>query len=191
MNEIDAELCAALQKCAEGDKQAFTFIYESTSKALFHIVRNFLSDEDLAHDVLQKGYLTIWKKASSFQDSKGRAFTWMLVIMRNQAIDEWRRVRRSKIDRDVCEQIRDDKAGPDITTERAHLLRMMLTHIERLPPSMALVIRQKFLNGKTSQEIAEEYALSANTVRSSLRRGLAKLKDDIPVETFEQGLTYS
>jgi RNA polymerase sigma-70 factor (ECF subfamily) len=190
MNENDAELCAALHKCSAGDRQAFTFIYESTSKALFSIVRNFVIDEDLAHDVLQKGYLTIWKKASSFQDCKGRAFTWMLVIMRNQAIDEWRRVRRSKIDRDVCEQIKDEKAGPDIMTERALFMGTMLAHIDRLPPSMSLVIRQRFLNGKTSQEIADEYALSANTVRSSLRRGLAKLKENLPVDSFDQALTF-
>lgn len=178
----ETDLRTLLTKCALKDRAAFTDLYEKTSPAFFQLVKRFVSDQDLAHDILQKGYLSIWRRAHTFNAERGNAFTWMLVIMRNQAIDDWRRETRYRIDSDVPESLADDRRGPARLAEMADARQYLEACLSQLPAQMAFVIRQRFFHEKTVAEIAAEFQLSANSVRSWIRRGLERLKSLLPPE---------
>lgn len=183
------ELNEALVRSAQGDKDAFKTVYRLTSGPLFSVIRNIVRDEDVAKDILQKGYLSVWQNAGRFDAQKGRAFTWILVIMRNQAIDEIRRMSRFASTSGLHDDILDTSTQPDIETETSLVSTVLRDQLERLPPRMALVIREKFIHGKSCQEIADEMATSANTVRSWLRRGLLKMRDGMPVDRLDLAIT--
>ena len=55
------ELNEALVRSAQGDKDAFKTVYRLTSGPLFSVIRNIVRDEDVAKDILQKGYLSVWQ----------------------------------------------------------------------------------------------------------------------------------
>lgn len=183
------ELNEALVRSAQGDKDAFKTVYRLTSGPLFSVIQNIVRDDDIASDILQKGYLAVWQNAAKFDASKGRSFTWILVIMRNEAIDEWRRMARFAATSNLNENILDTSVRPDVEAETNLLGAVLSQQLEKLPPTMALVIRQKFLHGKSCQEIADEMSTSANTVRSWLRRGLLKMKAGLPVDSLDLAIT--
>src|SRR5215217_5978773 len=83
----EAELVALLQS---HNNQAFTYLYDHYSNALYGIINQIVPDPEFANDVLQEVFVNIWRKIDSYDDSKGRLFTWMLNIARNASIDKLR-----------------------------------------------------------------------------------------------------
>ena len=109
----DAALASVLSECARGSTGAFSELYTLTNGSLRGSIRRIVSDEHSADDVLQRGYLSVWQKAHTYNSEKGRALSWLRTIMRNHAIDELRKSNRYRFDETICETIHDDRAGPD------------------------------------------------------------------------------
>ncbi|MEJ0083601.1 MAG: sigma factor [Puia sp.] len=42
---------------------------------------------EIANDILQEVFISIWRKIETYDPIKGRLFTWMLNISRNASID--------------------------------------------------------------------------------------------------------
>lgn len=191
MTEQDETLINALFSCARGNQQAFQIIHDKTEGPLFHLIRKIVGDDQAAADVLQRGYLRIWQCAHAYSDGKGRPLTWMSVIMRNLAIDEWRRAKRHRSDDHVCEQIRDSTLCAERGTEIAMVRQRIEDALRLLPPRLEFVVRRRYLQGHSSEQISKEMEISANTVRCWLRRGLARMKKSFPAETLDLAMTLS
>jgi RNA polymerase sigma-70 factor (ECF subfamily) len=72
------------------DQRAFTYVYDMYSKSLFAVISNLVSDREEAEDVLQETFVKIWKNIDSYNESKGRFYTWIVNIARNSSIDKLR-----------------------------------------------------------------------------------------------------
>ena len=72
------------------DDKAFTLLYDMYSKDLFGVINNLIKDKDDSEDVLQEVFVKIWRNIESYDESKGRFFTWILNIARNTSIDRLR-----------------------------------------------------------------------------------------------------
>ncbi|MEO5960937.1 MAG: sigma-70 family RNA polymerase sigma factor, partial [Opitutaceae bacterium] len=83
-----------MQRVAQGDKQAFADLYERFSKPLyataFHIVHDAAEAQDIVHDA----FIAVWEKAGAFEIARGTAFSWVVTLVRNRAIDRFRMRRR-------------------------------------------------------------------------------------------------
>ncbi|MEI7509252.1 MAG: sigma factor, partial [Flavobacterium sp.] len=60
------------------EERAFTIMYDMYSKSLFSVISNLLKETEDAEDVLQEVFVKIWKNIETYNDSKGRLYTWML-----------------------------------------------------------------------------------------------------------------
>src|ERR1700740_240397 len=85
--ESRSQLSAALARVASGDRAALRLVYQDTSAKLFGVCLRILNDRSEAEDVLQDVYLTVWRKAGSFDPSRASPITWLVAIARNRAID--------------------------------------------------------------------------------------------------------
>ena len=74
----------------EQSNDAFNYLYDNYSGALYTIINQIVPDKDTANDVMQEVFVNIWRKISTYDAGKGRLFTWMLNIARNAAIDKIR-----------------------------------------------------------------------------------------------------
>src|SRR3954464_8159869 len=90
------QLAAALVRVAGGDRATLRLVYQDTSAKLFGVCLRILKDRGEAEDVLQKVFLTVWRKAASFDPGRASPITWMVAIARNRAID---RLRASAVSR--------------------------------------------------------------------------------------------
>jgi RNA polymerase sigma-70 factor (ECF subfamily) len=54
------------------------------------VINVLVRNREEAEDVLQDVFVKIWKNIDSYNDSKGRFYTWILNIARNTSIDKLR-----------------------------------------------------------------------------------------------------
>ena len=85
-----SQLAAALARVAGGDHAALRIVYQDTSAKLFGVCLRILKDRSEAEDVLQDVYVTVWRKAATFDPGRASPITWMVAIARNRAIDRLR-----------------------------------------------------------------------------------------------------
>jgi sigma-70-like protein len=85
-----AELAALLGRISTGDQPALKAVYERTSAKLYGICLRLLGDEAEAQDVLQEVFVTVWRKAAQFDQSRASGMTWLGVLARNRSIDRLR-----------------------------------------------------------------------------------------------------
>jgi RNA polymerase sigma-70 factor (ECF subfamily) len=173
-----ARLVEALVRTGEEDRSAFRDLYALTSAKLFGICYRICGERQAAEDVLHDVYLTIWKRAGAYEPSRASPITWLATIARNRAID-WRRaqnVRRSTPIEDAPPILDTAPLVSEtmIEDEDAHQLHGCLDGLETRQRD---AIRTAFFDGVTYAELAERQDVPLGTMKSWVRRGLAKLKD--------------
>ncbi len=173
-----AQLVALLLASAEGDEASFSELYRRTSAKLFGVVLRICANRGMAEDVLVEVYLTIWRRAGAFDAGRASPITWMATIARNRAIDAMRRLPRAQmVDVEVAGQVADTAPLAEarlIETEDDAQLHLCLDQLEE---PHAGAIRAAFFKGLTYSQLADAMTVPLGTMKSWIRRGLARLKE--------------
>jgi RNA polymerase sigma factor (sigma-70 family) len=174
-----SQLVAALARVAGGERAALQIVYRETSAKLFGVCLRILNDRSEAEDVLQQVYLTVWRKASSFDPARASPITWLVAIARNRSIDRLRATaggrRMEAIE--AAEEVRDPALAASELVEAAQESARLNLCLEQLEPRQSTAIRSAFLDGNTYDELAERMKVPLGTMKSWIRRGLLKLRD--------------
>lgn len=172
-----------LGRVATGDQQAFASLYDLLAPRVLGLIRKVLLDHAQSEEVAQEVFLEIWQNATRFEPGRGAAASWILTIAHRRAID---RVRASQAgrDRDVRIGIRDFPAAFDqvaeaaeisIEHERVSQAMAKLTEIQRQAVSLA------YYGGYSQSEVADILAVPLGTVKTRLRDGMMRLRDEMGV----------
>lgn len=182
-------LARALERCAAGDKAAFKTIYELTAAKFTAIVRAKVNCTETTHDILQRAYTSIWLNAAKYDPSKAKPFTWMLVIMRNRAVDTLRERKRAGDHTELDEDIEDEiSLTPDQLARLQQAGALLTSALAELPGPMAQAVLMHITEGYTCKEIGERLGAPPNTVKSWIRRGLERLREKIPYHSSDSAI---
>jgi len=187
-DDQQAAISDLLLRSAQGDQAAFATLYKTTSSKLFAVLMAKLRDYDLAVEILQQTYVTIWDKASLFDPERGQPLAWLIVIARNRAIDALRARARQPDFEPVSESLPDLQPNVEAEATSVLLRRTLDAAMSRLPENVAVALRMNTEEGLSSAEIAERLGVPVNTVKSRLRRGLARLRSDVPWERVSDAI---
>lgn len=173
-----ARLADLLARTALGERKAFEQLYSAASAKLFAVSLRIVHERGLAEEVLQDSFVRIWSHSREYALSKGAPFAWMATIVRNRSLDLMRRSREvPDVDDALAANLADESAMPARDVEdrqAAHALRECLQELEaEQRQSIALA----FFHGLTHSELAVHLRRPLGTVKTHVRRGLAKLKD--------------
>jgi len=166
-----------MTRIARGDREALRALYDATSAKLFGVCLRILSDREESEDVLQDVYLTVWRRADRFDASRASVMTWMSTVARNRAIDRLRArgpLARAEPVEDL--EIADDQPGADVRLEVAGDAARLAGCLDELDARTQAVIRTAFFEGVTYEALARRMDAPLGTVKSWIRRGLARLK---------------
>ena len=163
---------------SKGDAQALSDLYDQLSGVIHALTLRILGDPAVAENTVQKVFLTIWKKASQYDGDRSSAKTWIFSIARNQAIDEWRRLKRHRSNQELDQLKLIDKGSPDplnhtIEQEQSALVREAL---ESLPAEQRQALLLSYFSGLSHTQIAEHLETPLGTVKTRIQLGLHKLK---------------
>jgi RNA polymerase sigma-70 factor, ECF subfamily len=187
--EMNRLLARALQRCAAGDKKAFTTIYQLTAAKFTAIVKAKVGCSETTRDILQQAYTSIWLNAVKYDPAKAKPFTWMLVIMRNRAVDALRERERARPHSELDEDMEDELSLTPDEQARLRQAGVLLNRaLEELPAPMAQAVLMHVTEGFTCQEISERLGAPPNTVKSWIRRGLERLRDQIPYHSSDTAI---
>lgn len=172
------QLAAALVRVAAGDRAALRLVYKDTSAKLFGVCLRILNDRSEAEDVLQDVYVTVWRKAASFDPGRGSPITWLVSIARNRAIDRLRAgtVRAHMEPIEAADAVSDPSLPALDRVQMAQQHQRLTRCLEELEPRHSAAIRSAFLEGATYEELAARMGVPLGTMKSWIRRGLLKLR---------------
>lgn len=171
-----AQLNLALQRVAQGDQPAFEALYRLSSSRIFAVIVRMVHDRSEAEDLLQEVYTTAWRRADSFDPSRGSAMTWLLTLARNRCIDRLRQHRESPLDDEQADAIEDDSPTPAELAESSEARRRLEQCLQALEAQQRGAIREAFFTGATYAELAERLRVPLGTMKSWIRRSLLQLK---------------
>ncbi len=181
--KVDAQL---MQRVARGDKLAFAELYDRFSAPLYATAVRVVRDPAEAQDIIHDAFITVWEKSSTFETSRGTAFSWVVTLVRNRAIDRVRmRRRRAEL---LSESVPSDLGyhenapadGADFVAVAGDDARQVRAAVATLPVEQQRALELAFFTGLTQEQIAAKLNEPLGTVKARIRRGLLKLRDLLP-----------
>lgn len=142
--------------------------------ALLRLARRLAGDD--ADDLVQGTYLT----ALEHTDEVTHRGAWLRQVLINRG----RMAARGRERREAREQalVVDDAIDPEAATQARAVAERIAVLLDRLDPSLRLVVYERYFEGRTSAEIAARHGIAAGTVRWRLKAGLDRIRVQLDVE---------
>ena len=163
------------------DDRAYTYLYDMYSKSLFSVIKNLINDREEAEDVLQEVFIKIWKNIDSYNESKGRFYTWTVNIARNSTIDKLRSKNfnnsKKNLSSDNFVHLLDDS---NKLTNKIDSIGIE-EFVKKLKPKCIQIIDLLFFKGYTQQEASDELEIPLGTVKTQNRNCINDLRNFLHV----------
>jgi len=183
--DLDARARELLLRVAQGEQAAFSGLYDLIAPRMLGLVRHVLRDHSQSEEVTQEVLLEVWQTAARFDPNKGKAVTWMLTMAHRRAIDRVRSSQSSR-NRDTKIGIRDLDREFDSVSENVEI---RLEHetvkkaMTRLTELQRQAVELAYYGGYSHSEVAEMLSVPIGTVKTRLRDGMIRLREEMGVTT--------
>ncbi len=164
-------------RVALGDRRAFAALYNQTGPKLLAICLRILGNRNEAEEVLQEVYIKIWQRAGAFTAGSATSGAWLAAIARNQSIDALRARKPVADEIDKALDLADAGPDPEAQVVIKDEGRRIDTCMEELEAGRAVAVKRAYVEGLSYQELADQFGVPLNTVRTWLRRSLLKLRE--------------
>lgn len=162
----------------EPDPQGDAWVRDAVSRfegPLTLYARRLLNDPEAARDVVQDVFLRLCSRSRSEID--GHMAEWLFTVCRNRALDVLRKEHRmTRLHDEQVDRCLSPTPGPHDVAERQDLGARVLTLLDALPPNQREVIRLKFQNGFSYQEISRISGHSVSNVGYLIHAGIKTLR---------------
>ncbi|MDR0384491.1 MAG: sigma-70 family RNA polymerase sigma factor [Prevotellaceae bacterium] len=172
-----------IKECIKKDIRAQKQLYERYAPLMMSVCMRYVKDRDLAHDLLQDGFIKLFDKIHTYSGS-GSFVGWMRKIFVNTALEYLRRndVLRYSVDVDAAFNIENSDESPVDKISADELMAC----IGELPPGFRTVFNMFAVEGYSHAEIAEQLGIQEGTSRSQYARARALLQQKI-LRLFNSG----
>ncbi len=138
-------------------------------------------DTERARDVVQDTFVRLMAQPPAEVD--GHVAEWLFTVCRNRTHDVQRKEGRMKrFEEGQVEQLTAPDPRPGRTLERAEQHEAVLRLVGRLPHNQQEVIRLKFQNGFSYQEISRITSLSVTNVGFILHTAIKALRQEMAAQ---------
>ena len=171
-----------LMAAGRGSAAAYEAVYVALLPLVYRLALRVVRDENHAEDIAQETLVEAWRKAASFDPTKGTAKAWVLTIAHRRAVDK---VRREQRQRDQVETealttptIQDGPADAVIEDDFTDWQRQRVrAGMAKLSAKQREVIELAYYRGRKHTEISEDLGVPLGTAKTRIRDALIKLRD--------------
>ena len=189
----DAELATRI---ARGDARALEELYDRYATAVYGLIARLVPNPHDREEILQDAFLTVWRRAATYDGRRGRLSSWLMAIAHHRAIDFLRRHRRNGTLEPLPAEwpARADEpldlSPQDSVTQQVQALHereAIARALRALRPEEQQVVILAYFHGYTHKEIASRFAIPLGTVKSRLRSAVERLRDLMAAQTPDPG----
>jgi RNA polymerase sigma-70 factor (ECF subfamily) len=147
------------------------------------MVLRVLRDPSQSEEVTQEVLVEVWRQASRFSADRGSVRGWVLTVAHRRAVDRVRsaqastareeRVGRAAAVREFDEVV--EEVEHRMETEQVRRALGVLTDLQREAVQLA------YYGGYTHREVSELLDVPLGTIKTRLRDGLIRLRDEMGV----------
>jgi RNA polymerase sigma-70 factor (ECF subfamily) len=167
-----------VERLKNGERVAYSELYDRYGQAIYKTIFEISRSESDTENLVQDSFVKIWRNIHLYEASKGRLFTWLIVIARRIALDFVRSsyfLDKRKIQN---EEIAVTVAGPSPEMQKLDYLGLE-NELGKLEPHLKQMIDYQYFRGYTMQEIANETGLPLGTVKTRTRSALLILRKNL------------
>jgi RNA polymerase sigma-70 factor (ECF subfamily) len=151
----------------------FSRLYNAYAPAIMSTIQRVVSCVSTSEDILQNVMIKIWKQADKYEAEKGRLFTWMITIARNETIDYVRSKQKMHSFSNIDEL--DHTEADPFSTDRLAKRMDMRNMIGTLPIKERSIL-ELYLAGFTCNEISQLLQVPDGTVKTRMRTSYRRLR---------------
>ena len=178
----DAELMALIDRVGHRDQAALRLLYDRTAPKLFGLALRVVRQRELAEDVVQEAFMTIWRVAGDYRATLSPPMAWMGLIVRSRALDLLRKRTADRaqltqeFDQIMEDTMQSDAPDPSATADASEQALALHQCLSQLEGRQREVVSLAYLRDLSHSEMAEQLQLPLGTVKTWIRRGLEKLR---------------
>jgi len=170
--------------------EAFAALYERYyGWAYAYFLRKGFGEAQ-AREFTQEVFLRVYTHGMH-EEPEDRWMPWLITVVQNMAISEYRRNETRVRHREKAAQWvgrgAEMRPSPDEAAASGEAVRALRTEIGKMPAMMRKCFVLKYYHGLSYEEMADYLALSVNTIRTHLKRGMKQLRLNLEVEPVPEG----
>lgn len=177
---------SSLERMAAGEHEALAELYDRHGRIVFSLALRIVRDQRDAEEVAQDVFAQAWRESGRYSAGRGSVIAWLMTLTRSRAVDRLRgRKARpdTATDSEPIVAIADGTAPADEQLSAAAQAAQVRTALNALPLVQRLAIELAFYEGLTHAEIADRLEQPLGTVKTRIRQGLLKLRDQLSGST--------
>ena len=165
-----------------GDAAAFEAVYDRHAARAFSLAYRMMGARGPAEDVVQDGFLAVWRSGEKYKPERGSVRSWLMGIIHHRAVDLLRKhvmhQRRRAGDETAAENLPADELT-EVEAVRRGEAREVRAALDGLPAEQVRVIELAYFGGFTHTEIADMLEMPLGTVKGRMRLGLEKMRHEL------------
>jgi RNA polymerase sigma-70 factor, ECF subfamily len=170
-----------------GEREALSPLFRRYARSIRNVAFRILRDEEEADDLVQEVFLFVFHKASLFDPARGSARSWLVQVAYHRAFDRRRHLRSRgfyahlELEEAIlrAEEPQAEVVSYEGTIEAAIGQNALRRIEESLSEVQRTVLRLRFLDGNTFEEIGIILGQPTGNVRNHYYRALEKMRKEV------------
>jgi RNA polymerase sigma-70 factor (ECF subfamily) len=172
------------------DVRAYEHAYDEHARGVFGAAYGVLGDPAQAQDVVQDVFLGLWREPTRFDARRGPLAHYLRMVARSRALDIWREAQvagRASERMRALALVQEGalEARPVAAVERRAASATVRRALMRVPGPQREALVLAYWGGFTADEIARGSGVPVGTVKSRIRLGLLKLREQCEPDLAE------
>lgn len=168
-----------LKRIAENDKLAAIELFNSYGNFIYSLAKKFTYTHEDAEDAVQEIFIEIWKHAGRFDPQKSSEISFIALVAKRKLIDGYRKLKSRPQFVDTANGFDEASVKSENLMYVRLELKSALNTLNKLQPEQKNLILLSLYEGLSHTDIAETVGKPLGTVKSTIRRGLQILRQDL------------
>ena len=169
-----------------GDQKAYADLMKRYKKSVYHTLLKMVRNVDDAEDLTIEAFAKAFRNLDKF-DPKFTFSTWLFRVATNNCIDF---IRKKKLETmsissgfiddsgsEVAMDLRDFNPNPQEDVIKGERMEIVRHIVDKLPPRYQTLVRLRYFQELSYEEIAKELSAPLGTVKAQLHRARELLYD--------------
>jgi RNA polymerase sigma factor (sigma-70 family) len=168
-----------IDRAVAGDEAAYAKLLQRYKRPVYHMILKMVRNIDDAEDLTIESFAKAFRSLHRFK--KDYTFsTWLFRIATNNTIDQIRKKKLNTLSIDnsftddegnsISIDVEDENNNPQEETIKAQKAELLLVFVDKLPAKYQQLVRLRYYEELSYEEIAERIQAPLGTVKAQLHR---------------------